>query len=512
MNQRPDDLPFSNTPHNPMTSGDPRSAPADRAQVSSVGPVLYVLLGLLVGAGGVAAGAFFLYGLPTHHTVPHSASEPARTTDPRTATVQLVEGMLNTLVVPKDVRDALSIGESATAAPPERTRPLVLPGSTALDPTKMMRIRTRFNAEVIEIKPPKERQPMTSPRPPSRELRSGDTVDAGEALAVVWSVDVGSKKSDLLDALLQLRLDEERLKRRIELWKNGSIPEDTLNQTRRDVVADQSAAGRAERTLRTWSIPEREIQAVYDEAKEAYQGLDREIKRDKEKEKLWARSELVSPMSGTVVERNISKGEFLADSTANLFVIADVGRLLIQVNPPEELLPALLKAQKEGLPWKIETVGLPHRISGPIDEITYIVDPILHTAVVKGYMDNPGKQIRAGQFVTATIDLPPPEDVVEVPLTALVEEGKQSFVFVLTDPARPSYTLRRVVVTHRFDKVAFVRSKLTPAEQALTPEEKEASELPRQPLEPGTKYLPTGALELRAALEDKQSQARQKKQ
>jgi hypothetical protein len=36
----------------------------------------------------------------------------------------------------------------------------------------------------------------------------------GDVLAVVWSIDVGSRKSDLVDALVQLRLDEQRLKAR----------------------------------------------------------------------------------------------------------------------------------------------------------------------------------------------------------------------------------------------------------------------------------------------------------
>jgi cobalt-zinc-cadmium efflux system membrane fusion protein len=478
---------------------------------SSLRPYLFLLVGVVLGAGALATVGFFLYGLPGSHAgSDRPRPEPPLASDARTATVQLVPDVPNTLEVPRDVRDALGIGEPVAAAPPTRPRERVLPGTTALDPTRIWRVRTRFNAEVMEIKPPKERPGVPSAHPSDRERRSGDDVDVNDVLAVVWSIDVGGKKSDLMDALIQLRLDEDRLKRRTELWKRGSIPEDTLNQTRRDVVADQSAVDRAERTLRTWNIPDREIQAVYDEARLAYQGLEGGVKRDKEKEKLWARSELIAPMTGAIVERNLGKGEFLADPTANLFVLADVGRLLVQVNPPEEDLPALLKAKKEGRPLRLRIVGVDGEFTTPIDEITYMVDPTLHTAVVKAYVDNPGKKIRAGQFVTARVELPPPEDVVEVPLTALVEDGDQSFLFVQHDPSRPRCTLRRVLVTHRFDKTAWVRSKLTPAEQKLTKQEKAAGELPRQPLEPGEHFLANGALELRAALEDKQSQARQR--
>jgi cobalt-zinc-cadmium efflux system membrane fusion protein len=131
--------------------------------------------------------------------------------------------------------------------------------------------------------------------------------------------------------------------------------------------------------------------------------------------------------------------------------------------------------------------------------------------VIKGYIDNPGDKLRAGQFVTATVNLPAPPDVVELPLTALAEDGKQSFVFVQPDPSQPRYTMRRVYVSHRFEKSAFVRSRLTPAQRKLTPEEAALGMQPRQPLKPGERFITNGVLELRAALEDKESKAETKR-
>jgi len=477
----------------------------DNTRLNAIKPLAHVFLGLLLGVGGCGVLAWTLGWIPALHSA-NVAPPAAPAPPPNLPTVQLVKGMPYTLEVPKDVRDALGIGPALSAQPPTRTRPVVLPGSTALDPTRIMRVRTRFSAEVIEIRQVREAPNLPGVSPSvTREIRSGDAVRKGDVLGVVWSVDVGSKKSDLVDALIQLRLDEIRLKSRLQLWKDGNLPEDTLNQTRRDVVSDQNAADRAERTLRTWNIPEAEIKAVRDEAEEVYQ---RQGKRDREKERLWARSELVAPMDGTLVERNVGKGEYLSDSTVNLFVIADVTKLLVQANPPEDLLPSLLKAQKRGTPWRIKTVGIDTEAITPIEEISYILDPYLHTPIVKSYLDNPEGRLRAGQYVTAAIDLPPPDDVMEVPLTALAEDGKQSFLFVQPNPAVPRFTLRRVVVSQRFDKVAFVRSVLAPEEQELSPEKQAAGEMAPRPLEPGERYLPTGVLELRAALEDRLSRLR----
>jgi cobalt-zinc-cadmium efflux system membrane fusion protein len=473
-------------------------------------------MGLVILAAGLVVIGVALYG-PQGLSALSREGEKQPAAKSRLA-VELVEDMPHTLSVPERVRKALGIKDTVVAEAPTQGQPLIMPGSTALDPARVTRIRTRFNAVVDEIKKVVDGDRRTSSgETVLRELRPGDKVKKGDVLAVVWSIDVGSRKSDLADALVQLELDEKRLKQREELYKKGSLPEDTLNQTRRDVISDRNAKGRAERTLRTWNIPEKEIKAVYEEAALV---SARHYKRDPEVERLWARSELIAPCDGTIVERNISSGEFVADNTVNLFTIAEPDRLLVIANPPEDQLKDLLALRRDGLRddmrWTLQTVGAPP-IEGPIEEIGYMLDANQHTAVVKGYIDNLKDELhegqfvlRAGQFVSATVNLPPPKHIVEVPLTALAEDGKQSFVFVQPDPAKPRYTMRRVKVTHRFEKTAFVSSRISKQEAKLTEQEKRQGFQPLEPLKPGDRYLPSGVLELRAALEDKESKAEKK--
>jgi cobalt-zinc-cadmium efflux system membrane fusion protein len=481
-----------------------QTPPSPAARGRSASPIRFIILGVAILVAGVAiTGAAVYYG-PRAFSPREKLAEKQAGPKSRLA-VELVEDVPHTLSVPERVRKALGIEESVVAGVPKHARPLVMPGSTALDPARVMRVKTRFNAEVVEVAHVPDPERSTSAgRTLEREIRTGDRVKKGDMLAVVWSTDVGGRKSDLVDALVQLRLDEKRLAAREELYKHGSLPEDTLNQTRRDVVSDRNARDRAERTLRTWNVPEREIQAVYAEADLKY---GRQGKPDKDKERLWARSELVAPRDGTLVERNVSIGEYVADNTVNLFTIAEVDRLLVIANPPEDRLPDLLALEPDQMRWTIQTVTSPP-IEGAIEEIGYLLDPNQHTLVVKGYIDNPGGELRAGQFVTATVNLPPPPGVVEVPLVALAEDGKQSFVFVQPDPNQPRYTMRRVKVTHRFEKSAFVRSRLTPAEEKMPAEESAQGMRPYEPLKPGERFIVSGVLELRSALEDKESKAR----
>ena len=123
-------------------------------------------------------------------------------------------------------------------------------------------------------------------------------------------------------------------------------------------------------------------------------------------------------------------------------------------------------------------------------------------------MNAPDGKLRAGQYVTATILMPPPPDVVEVPTGALVDDGKQSVVFVQPDPAKAEYTMRRVEVVRRFERTAYVRSRLPASDRGQPPEEKGQGLLPRQALRPGERVLTAGILELKKELEDREAEQR----
>jgi cobalt-zinc-cadmium efflux system membrane fusion protein len=463
-----------------------------------------LVLSLVVLMGFVA----HLLGMPLPWT-PAAGGE--QTVQARPLGVELVPGSPHTLSVPEDVRVALGIrkgnvDKSAVAVAPTESRALVLSGSTALDPARVMRIRARFApAEVIEVGRPEVPGGAGSGQTGRRELRPGDNVEKDQLLGVFYSLDVGSKKNDLIDALLQLKLDQQILDRARAAAQ--SLPEVQVLSYLRNVEADQNAINRAVNTLKVWNIPDKDVEAVYKEAEEIGK---RGGKRDPEKQKQWGRVEVRAPDAGTIVERNVTEHEIVVDQTVNLFQIAKVDRLVVLANAPEDDLPELLKwlrgGQRRGT---LRTVGTtaPKGDEWTIDEIGYLIDPNQHSAVVKGHIKNPEDRLRAGQFVSATVELPPPEDVVEVPVSAVVDDGRQCVVFVQPDPAKPHYVLRRVEVTHRFDKKVFVRSRFDEKEEArLKQEKKDLDLLPVQPLHENERVLTAGVLELKKELEDRESQ------
>ncbi len=442
--------------------------------------------------------------------------------------IELVEGELHTLAIPEAVRRSLGIQREGKdvvyeVAIPTKNRPLVMAGSTALDPACVMRIRARFApGEARSIEMVEEPGMFPSMKPIPHELRPGDEVKPGMKLATFYSYEIGNKKNDLFEAIVQLRLDEVILKKAEDA--GGSLPDIYLWTARRNVDTDRSGVRRAWNTLLTWGVHPDDIKAVEEEAKKLSitEGRRQELPQAEWADKLehWARVNLYAPKfvqgsePAVIVERNLAKDELVVDNTVNLFTIAKVDHLLVLANCPEDLLTDLYKLRDAGqMTWKVYTVGADLRegVEGKIAEIGWIIDQNQHTAVIKGYIPNPGGKIRAGQFANASVELLLPKDVVEVPVNAVVEDGEQSIVFVQTDAAKHHYQMRRVEVVNRFAKSVLVRSKIG-ANEALTDEEKKLGLLPREPLERGKRVLLSGVSELKAALLNLESQPKSQKE
>jgi cobalt-zinc-cadmium efflux system membrane fusion protein len=482
---------------------------------------LGVLL-LVVATIGAANGAL---KLPGKEGADGSSDADAAPKD-AVAGIELVPGEPHTLYVPADVRSALGIRKDnvdqiVTVAKPTRTRPLLMPGTTMLDPTRLIPIRALFapspsSAQVVEIGTIEEDRLKTgSTTSHRRELRSGDKVTKGNLLAVFYSVDVGNKKNDLIDAIYQLKLDSQILQR----WqaKAAVVPDVMLWQQKKAVEGDINALNRAVSTLRTWGIPEEDIQAVRDEAERVKpEDAEKRLKQhDRANFDRWARVEIKAPDDGVIVERNITAHTVVSDNTLNLFQIAKLDedgsgpRLYVVANCPEDDLPELQALPERSRVWTITTVGA-QPLKGYIDDISYIIDPNDHTVKVKGHIDNKEGRLLAGKMISAKIELPPPSDVVEVPTDSVVDDGQQSSVFVQTNAEKQYYTMRRVELVGRFDHTLFVRNKPFTKAEELTAEEAELGMLPKRPLLAGERILRTGVGELKTALLDQESQSRQK--
>jgi cobalt-zinc-cadmium efflux system membrane fusion protein len=445
---------------------------------------------------GILAAAGPLVGVPNLLSWWTKSADKPATPGADESPVERVPGQPDALQLPPDVVERLGI-RTIKARRATEPRTLDLSGKLALDTNQLARVHARFPGEVVEIE--KVPDPTRSGGPTRfRELRPGDRVEAGQLLAVVWSKDLGEKKSELVDALSQLRLDRAQLEHMASAAASGALSESALRDARRRVESDMIAVARAERTLRSWRLTEQEIEDIRAEAERLSQ---RKEARTPANEKDWAKVEVRARIGGTVVERNVTPGD-IVDTSTDLFKVADLGTLAVWADAYEEDLPALLALPPERMTWTIRLVADPDAepLHGPIDYIGEIIDPIQHTALVTGRVNNPQGRLRAGQFVTARVELQPAPDEMAVPTAALIEDGQSSIVFVQENPARPVYTRRRVVVVRRLRGSVILRGWLTPAQERRG----------LQTVRPGELVVRSGAVELNKALEELQDEARGK--
>jgi cobalt-zinc-cadmium efflux system membrane fusion protein len=377
-------------------------------------------------------------------------------------------------------------------------RLLELNGSLAPDTDKLLPVRSRFPGEVMEIGKVADR--TAGNQTTQRDVGNGDLVEKDQLLAVVWSKDLGLTKSQLLDALSKLRLDKNNLAKLEELYRKGAVPERTVREAERNVEADRIAVTAAELTLRSWRLNDKEIQTIHEEAGRLAQEIaeGKRAQAEKTEWEKWARVEVRAPFDGTILEKNVALGA-IVDTTTNLFIIGDLSHLSVLANVYEEDLPTL-QALPRPIPWTVHLKNDPTAkpLKGFIREIRPIIDPTQHAALVKGRVANPEGRLLCGQFITATVEIPPTPGEVVIPTTALIEDGQESIVFVQPDPKALRYTLRHVAVARRGRDLVYLRNQLTSKEEKAG----------LKPLQPGELVVTAGALEMRAALKDLQDAAK----
>ena len=435
---------------------------------------------------------------------------------------ELVSDQPNTLVVADDVFKSMGM-TLAKVQPGVAPEPLKLDGQLNLLSNSMVHVHSRFAGDVVEVgvfddanlaeqrratghdhgeaketgESPTNNtsaNPAAGPGPYKRQLEFGDFVREGQLLAVVWSKDLGEKKSELVEAVARLRIDEERLRVLEEGERKGAVPHDKVREQQKLVEGDAVNVDRAERTLHSWRVSDEEIEAVRAEAERIrHRNLAPTVRLNEN----WARVEVRAVVSGTIVEKNVAVGDFVSNDL-DLFKIADLSRMNVLANAYEEDLPVLETIPPDQRNWKIRLkADSKEELAGSFDRIGPIIDPTQHTALVMGWVVNPRGRLRSGQFITAYIQVPTPPNEVSIPVSALIDQEGLTYVFVQSSKNPQRFTRRRVFPVRRTDRLISL---------SRTPKSGSVAE-PFEPLAVGDVVVTTGGLQLAAELTYLQSQA-----
>ena len=271
----------------------------------------------------------------------------------------------------------------------------------------------------------------------------GDSVRRGEVMAVIDSRELADGKAEYLSALEQLHLAQVDFTREEDLWQNKvSSESDYLN------------AGN--------SLSEAKIQLNSSKQKLIAMGLSNDYLGELPSAPVeeLTRFEILAPIDGAVIEKHITLGE-LVDDDSEIFVVADLRTVWVDLQVHERYLPVIRKGQKV----TIHARSCMPQTAGTIDYVHHVIDEQTRTTLARVVLSNPAKQLRPGMFVNASVLSEKCDASVTVARSAVQYFDDTPVVFVRSgDTYRP----RSITIGRSNEEVVDVVSGLEPGERVVT--------------------------------------------
>ena len=315
--------------------------------------------------------------------------------------------------------------EATTGAPIIELGPEAL-AAAAIDVAKVERRTLRTEIETTGVVDfAQDRFAHVNPRVGGRiesvAVDLGQAVRAGQVLARVDSIELGTTIADHLQAKARAELARENYERERGLYAERISSE-------LEMRAAQAAAREAEAVLR--SSDERLHLLGMSEKQVANLGYDQP------RSSIY---EVRAPFAGTIIERHITLGEMVEPQT-ELFQIADLSRLWIWSDVFERDLARVHLG--DGVSVEVDAYPA-ERFEGEVVYLANQLDPDTRVARARIEVPNPDGKLRSGMFARVRISDPHQAGgvaaapaVLAVPEAALQRDGERTIVFVALGEGR----------------------------------------------------------------------------
>ena len=255
--------------------------------------------------------------------------------------------------------------------------------------------------------------------------KPGDSVKRGQPMLVVETTDAVQGLNDFMSAVAainkarsQLKLAETVEKRNTDLYAGKATPLKDLQQAQADLVSAQNDMRSAATAL--------------DAARNRLRLLgrsDEQISAFQETGKISSETSLVAPLDGTVVQRKVGPGQYIASSAPDpVFVLGDLSSVWLVAYVRET--DALKVAQGQDLNFTV--LGYPDRVfTAKINYVSASLDPATHRLMVRASVDNADGVLKPEMFANVTIFTSSDNRGVAAPREALIYNGSLVSVWVV---------------------------------------------------------------------------------
>jgi len=133
-----------------------------------------------------------------------------------------------------------------------------------------------------------------------------------------------------------------------------------------------------------------------------------------------------APISGEVVEQDVSAGQLIQPGTTQCFMISDTGNVWVLVNVYQKDLPYV----RVGDTVTIQTDAYPDVFRGHISYVAASLDPNTRTLQARIETNNPGEKLKKDMFVVATVNAGTIPNAIALPDAAVLRDSEnQPFVY-----------------------------------------------------------------------------------
>lgn len=272
---------------------------------------------------------------------------------------------------------------------------LRVPGTIIPDRNRVGRVPSKVVGTVAELR-----------------KRLGESVRAGEVIAILDSREVADAKSEYLAAIVNFRLQETLYQREKTLWEKRVSSEQRL--LRADATSREAQVRRdvAKQKLSALGVGEESIARLANAGEETT-GLER--------------YQIKAPISGRIVEQFVDIGTPMGGEgqAHELYAIADLSTVWVELTVSPQDLPLI----KEGQHLTIEGTA---KSGGTIIFTSPVLNQDTRSARVIASLDNRDGAWRPGSFVNADIAVSESKADLVIPKAALQTIEGQTRVFVRT--------------------------------------------------------------------------------
>ena len=285
-------------------------------------------------------------------------------------------------------RDQMSHVQVLTVQPTTLTRSLRLTGAVAYNSFRTTPVITQVSGPVSRV-----------------VVVPGQNVHQGEPMLYVASPDYSQLRTNYLKAKDGYALAQKAYARAQDLYQHQAIAEQNLEQAESAEVQAGGDLASAQAALKVMGITDP------DALVKAPPSFEVPVK---------------APISGLVVEQDVSVGQVIQPGTTQCFMISDTRSVWVLVNVYQKDLPYV----RVGDAVTIQTDTYPEVFHGRIAYVAASLDPGTRTLQARIETPNPGEKLKKDMYVVATVNAGTIPNAIALPDAAVLRDSEnQPFVY-----------------------------------------------------------------------------------